>query len=669
MARLGLNNSQLINLNLSDVSGTAGPQGPQGIRGEKGIQGDRGLIGYTGMAGSNGTQGITGLQGVTGLSITGVTGAVGSTGTVGVTGLIGETGAIGSTGVGLQGVTGVGSTGLQGVTGLTGATGVGGGSGSGSTGMTIDYIPKAASDGMLINSNISQGTYDLLIGVTGSIGSIRTSGNDWHLSKAYSDFSSYGTCESMCVYNGLLYIGTGTGVAAGVSHGDVYYYDPILDSHILSREFGDNVGSIECQVVWRGKLWCGIEDTTEYPAVWSFDGSTWTEEHNFGSAYTSCRSIAVYNDKLYMGFGDGNDDADLYSFDGTDWSMVWDFGADYQRVQCLKSYNGRLFIGLGGSTGDGDIYSYDGVSDPYLEYNNGSDTYSHVWSMSIFRGQLYAGMGQAAGAGDLFLRGMDGTWSIAWDSSTTGTDYNRIKWMDVYNDRLWCGMGYSTDQGNVYVFDGNSAELSYDMGAGYEQVDSMCVYNGKLFAGMGRAANHAAIYIYSESQEAQLVKNQNKIDIPIQEQEQILTRTVGIGGLRLLGSINADGKYSGIIVNGVAGAALAFGDICYLQTADSRWELASADNAATGHNFKLGICVLAATGDGSATKILLNGNVRADAIFPAFTVGAPVFLGTTAGDVQTTAPSGTTDIVRIIGYGNAGDELYFNPSNDYIELV
>jgi len=33
MARLGLNNYQLINLNLSDVSGTAGPQGIQGDRG------------------------------------------------------------------------------------------------------------------------------------------------------------------------------------------------------------------------------------------------------------------------------------------------------------------------------------------------------------------------------------------------------------------------------------------------------------------------------------------------------------------------------------------------------------------------------------------------------------------------------------------------------------
>jgi hypothetical protein len=136
-------------------------------------------------------------------------------------------------------------------------------------------------------------------------------------------------------------------------------------------------------------------------------------------------------------------------------------------------------------------------------------------------------------------------------------------------------------------------------------------------------------------------------------------------GFSLDSTLSSNGKYSGIVESGIAGATLAFGDICYLQTADSRWELASADDGATGHDFKLGICVLAAADDGSATKVLLWGKVRADTAFPTFTVGAPVYLGTTAGDVQVAAPSGSTDIVRTVGYGNSGDELYFCPSNDF----
>lgn len=131
-------------------------------------------------------------------------------------------------------------------------------------------------------------------------------------------------------------------------------------------------------------------------------------------------------------------------------------------------------------------------------------------------------------------------------------------------------------------------------------------------------------------------------------------------------ALSADGKYSGIVEAGTAGAALAFGDLVYLAVADSRWELADGNAEATAKG-KLGICVLAAAGDGSATTILLWGKVRADAVFPALTVGAPVFVGTTAGDVQTTAPSGAADIIRIVGYGNTADELYFCPSNDFFE--
>lgn len=135
-------------------------------------------------------------------------------------------------------------------------------------------------------------------------------------------------------------------------------------------------------------------------------------------------------------------------------------------------------------------------------------------------------------------------------------------------------------------------------------------------------------------------------------------------------ALSADGKYSGIVEGGTAGATLAFGDVVYLAVADSRWELAKADVAATSKG-KIGICVLAAANDGSATTVLLFGKVRADTAFPTFTVGAPVFIdAATAGDLTSTAPTGTTNfVVRIVGYANTGDELFFCPSNGYVELA
>lgn len=129
---------------------------------------------------------------------------------------------------------------------------------------------------------------------------------------------------------------------------------------------------------------------------------------------------------------------------------------------------------------------------------------------------------------------------------------------------------------------------------------------------------------------------------------------------------SADGKYSGITVAGTAGAVLAFGDLVYLAAVDSRWELADADAASTSGNVMLGMCVLAAAGDGSATTILLHGIIRADAAFPALTISAQVYVSTTAGDIQVAQPTGTDDVIRVVGRALTADEIYFHPSEDYI---
>jgi hypothetical protein len=100
--------------------------------------------------------------------------------------------------------------------------------------------------------------------------------------------------------------------------------------------------------------------------------------------------------------------------------------------------------------------------------------------------------------------------------------------------------------------------------------------------------------------------------------------------------------------------------------ADSRWELADADAEATTKGL-LGICVLAAAGDASATTMLLIGNIRADGVFPTLTVGAPVFVSTDVGDIQVAAPSGAADCIRIIGQAITVDALWFCPSPDWFE--
>ena len=135
-------------------------------------------------------------------------------------------------------------------------------------------------------------------------------------------------------------------------------------------------------------------------------------------------------------------------------------------------------------------------------------------------------------------------------------------------------------------------------------------------------------------------------------------------------ALSADEKWSGITEAGVAGATLDFGDCIYQVASDAQWELAKADAAATSDG-KLGINVsVSQKSAGNAMEVLLFGKVRSDTDYD-FSVRRPVYVSAaTAGDITTTAPTSTTNfVVRIIGYANTADELYFCPDNTYVELA
>ena len=139
-------------------------------------------------------------------------------------------------------------------------------------------------------------------------------------------------------------------------------------------------------------------------------------------------------------------------------------------------------------------------------------------------------------------------------------------------------------------------------------------------------------------------------------------------GMILDALLSADEKWSGISEIGTMGYGATVGDLVYLAVADTKWELAKADVAATSKG-KLGI-VLETVSEDATCQVLLYGKMRS-AAFPTLTVGAPVFISAaTAGDMTMTAPTGTTNfVVRIIGYGNTAEDLFFCPDNSYVELA
>lgn len=141
-------------------------------------------------------------------------------------------------------------------------------------------------------------------------------------------------------------------------------------------------------------------------------------------------------------------------------------------------------------------------------------------------------------------------------------------------------------------------------------------------------------------------------------------------GFVLDAALSASGKYSGISLDGTAGATLTFGQLCYFQTADSRWELTDANSAAAAAGDArnmLGICVLAAAGDGSATKMLLFGKVRLSGW--SLTIGAPVYVSETEGAITSTQPATSGNVIRIIGHAVTAESIMFAPDAAWITKV
>jgi hypothetical protein len=130
---------------------------------------------------------------------------------------------------------------------------------------------------------------------------------------------------------------------------------------------------------------------------------------------------------------------------------------------------------------------------------------------------------------------------------------------------------------------------------------------------------------------------------------------------------SADGKYSGTTVTGTGGATIAFGDLVYLDPTDSRWELCDANAASGADGDSRGIIGMAVTtsSDGAAITVLLHGIIRADAVFPAMTINAPMYISETAGDITGTKPTTTDAVVRPVGFALTADELFFNPDPGY----
>jgi hypothetical protein len=120
-----------------------------------------------------------------------------------------------------------------------------------------------------------------------------------------------------------------------------------------------------------------------------------------------------------------------------------------------------------------------------------------------------------------------------------------------------------------------------------------------------------------------------------------------------------------IEVSNDSGSAMSAGDLCYISGDSSGVpQVTLADADAEASCSKMLVLIIDSISNGSDGTALIKGQWTTTGL----TASSVYFASTTAGDFTTTAPSGTGDIVRIIGYALSTTKLYFDPDKTFVEI-
>ena len=120
----------------------------------------------------------------------------------------------------------------------------------------------------------------------------------------------------------------------------------------------------------------------------------------------------------------------------------------------------------------------------------------------------------------------------------------------------------------------------------------------------------------------------------------------------------ATGDHEGTVLS-IGSTALTAGTV-YMWDG-TQWNTANAGAVATADGL-MGVATATATGP----DVLVSGIIYMSATGSA---GDPLYLDTTTGALNATAPSASGEVVRVMGYKLDANRVYFNPSNDWLEIV
>lgn len=143
-----------------------------------------------------------------------------------------------------------------------------------------------------------------------------------------------------------------------------------------------------------------------------------------------------------------------------------------------------------------------------------------------------------------------------------------------------------------------------------------------------------------------------------------ITSLLGLTGeIRLDTTPATDDVAVGMTTNSYnAGETIAQWDLLYMDST-GKWMIADASAVATSGGM-LAMACEAGTTDTPLLVALPTAFIRNDDW--AWTPGATLYADITAGAITETAPSGTDEVIRVIGFAMSADMIHFNPSSSHI---
>lgn len=137
------------------------------------------------------------------------------------------------------------------------------------------------------------------------------------------------------------------------------------------------------------------------------------------------------------------------------------------------------------------------------------------------------------------------------------------------------------------------------------------------------------------------------------------------GSLTVTAAPGSDHTASGLTITLTAAVALNFGDVGYI---DTNGKVALIDADAIANCSGIVMCADTSIAQDAAGTFILHGIARDDTW--NFTVGGLIYAsttGTTGNTITQTAPSGTDDVIQVLGVATHADRMYFNPQLVQIE--